>query len=313
MELAGYKNLTLRRNRNIGRILRRPWLYILMIPGIIHIIIFEYIPVWGLALAFKDYNPVLGFFNSPWVGLKHFYRFFSLSSFYILLRNTLVFFALSLMFYFPIPIILALMLNELKNIYFKRTIQTIVYLPHFLSWVVIMSITYVFFTPAGGVIPNLLDSIGMGKVNILMNPKYFRAMIVGQQIWKEAGWGTIIFLAAITGIPIELYESAIIDGATRWQQARYITIPSISSLIVIILILRLGNILNVGHTQLILMITPPTRDVGEVFDTYIYRNGIQMGLFSYTTAVGLFKMAIGAVMVALSHSLAKKVRGEGLF
>jgi len=284
-----------------------------MIPGIIHIIIFEYIPVWGLALAFKDYNPYLGFFGSPWVGLKHFYRFFSISSFYLLLRNSLVFFAYSLIFYFPIPIILALLLNELRNIYFKRTIQTIIYIPHFLSWVVIMSITYVFLTPAGGIIPSFFESIGAGKINILMNPKYFRGLIVGQQIWKEAGWGTIIFLAAITGISVELYESAIIDGATRWQQARYITIPSVSRLIVIVLILRLGSILSVGHTQLILMMTPPTRNVGDVFDTYIYRNGIQQGLFSYTTAVGLFKMVVGATMVGLSHSLAKKVRGEGLF
>jgi putative aldouronate transport system permease protein len=297
----------------LGRILRRPWLYILLIPGVLQYIIFQYMPIFWKILAFKDYNPYAGFIRSPWVGFEHFRTFFSIDAFGMLMRNTLIFFALSTILFFPLPIVLSLMLNEIKNVYFKRTIQTFVYLPHFVSWIVIYGMTYMLLTPEGGLIPNILSHFGKENVNILMDPVYFRPLIILQQIWKECGWGTIIFLAALAGVPVELYESAIIDGANRWNQMIHITIPSIKTTIVTLLILRMGGILDTGFTQIFLMITPMTRNVGEVFDTYIYQNGIVNGSYSFTTAVEFFKAIVGLIFIQTANYLSKKVGEEGIY
>lgn len=219
----------------------------------------------------------------------------------------------NLLFYFPIPIILALMLNEIRKVKFKRIIQTMIYVPHFMSWVVVVGITYVMFTTEGGIVNGLIESMGGEKVNFLLSEHTFRPMYIGQIIWKEAGWGTIIFLAALTGVDIQLYEASYIDGANRWHQLVYITLPSIQSTIVTMLILRMGNFLDTGFEHIFLMLNSMNRNVGEVFDTYVYQVGVLQGNFSYSTAVGLFKSVIGLILVAMSNWIAKKAGEEGIY
>lgn len=288
------------------------WLYIMLIPGVLHYIIFKYLPMWGILIAFKDYNAYTGFFNSPWVGFKHFTDFFSNPDFGRLLSNTLLISFYNLVFGFPAPVIMALMLNEVRKEWYKRTIQTLVYIPHFISWVIIASLTYTLFN-SQGVINKYLLQMGKETVTFLTSEKTFRTMIIGQTIWKETGFGTIIYLAALSGIDPQLYEAAIIDGANRLKQLWYITLPSIKSTIVTLLILRLGHILDNGFDQIFLMSNSMNRKVSEVFDVYVYTIGITRGAFSYSTAVGLFKGIIGIILIYSSNWLAKKVGESGLF
>jgi putative aldouronate transport system permease protein len=269
--------------------------------------------MWGLLLAFKDYNPFQGFWKSPWVGLEHFQVFFSKNDFWILFRNTIMISLLNLVFFFPLPIALSILLNEVRKEGFKRVIQSIVYLPHFMSWVVVASFTVLFFSVDIGMINKALVTLGFEPVAILTNPRYFWAMLTAQSIWKEVGWGTIIFLAAIAGIDQQLYEAAIVDGAGRWKQIWHITLPSISGTIVILLILRLGNMLDVGFEQILLMLNSLVLPVGDVFDTYTYKQGILSGQFSYSTAVGLFKSLIGLMLVFGADRLAKRLGHDGLY
>jgi putative aldouronate transport system permease protein len=212
-----------------------------------------------------------------------------------------------------LPIVLALLLNEVKNSAFKRTVQTTVYVPHFISWVVVASITYVLLTTEGGVINEILFRLTGNKIAFLTDPKWFRPLIVMQTIWKETGWGTIIFLAALSGVDPTLYEAATVDGATRWQQTWYITLPAISSTIVIMLILRLGSILDTGFEQIFLMMNSLNREVADVFDTYVYVMGITQGAFSYSTAVGLFKSVVGLILIEAANYFARKVGETSLF
>ena len=266
------------------------WLYILMIPGLLHYIVFKYAPMWGLVIAFQDYNPFLGLFKSPWVGLKHFQMFFSNSMFSTLFKNTLWISFLNIIFSFPAPIILALMMNELRFQRYKRVVQTCVYIPHFLSWVIVASLTYTLFSPTG-VVNRILESIGIERVQFLTSQDLFRPMIVGQTIWKGAGWGTIIYLAAIAGVDMQLYEAAIVDGAGRFRQLWHVTLPALRSTVVLMLILRLGDVL----------------------DTYVYTVGITQGSYSYSTAVGLFKSVIGIILIFGSSALAKRAGESGIF
>lgn len=289
------------------------WLYIMMIPGILYYLVFKYGPMLGLVMAFQDFNAFLGFFHSPWVGLKHFQRFFSEPTFWTLFKNTLILGFLNIVVYFPIPVILALLLNEIRRASYKRVTQTLIYIPHFISWVVICSITYTLFTVDGGVINGIIGLLGGEKVNFLTSQSHFRSMIMGQIIWKESGWGTIIFLAALTSIDPELYNAADVDGASRFRKLWHITLPGIRSTIVTMLILRLGNFLNTGFEQLLLMINSLNRSVGEVFDTYVYTTGILGGQFSYTAAVGLFKSLVALVLVMSANTVAKRLGEEGIF
>nr|WP_317890134.1 sugar ABC transporter permease [Paenibacillus sabuli] len=285
----------------------------MLIPGVLYFVIFKYLPMWGVLLAFKDYQPFIGFAGSPWVGFKHFERFFTDPSFGLLFRNTFIIAAMNLAFFFPVPIVVALMLNEMRLALFKRIAQTFIYVPHFFSWVVIAGITYIMLTTEGGIVNEAIAGAGGDKVNFLMSESWFRPLIVLQMIWKEAGWGTIIFLAALSGVDPSLYEAARIDGANRWRQMMHVTLPAIRSTIVILLILRLGNFLDLGFEQIYLMLNAMNRDVGEIFDTYIYTNGIQRGLFSYTTAVGLFNAAIGLLLIVAANKIAKRFGEEGVF
>ncbi|MWV42764.1 ABC transporter permease subunit [Paenibacillus sp. HJL G12] len=297
-----------------GVALRRDkYLYLLAAPGLLYFLIFKYVPLWGLLIAFKNYSVFLGFQASEWVGLQYFADFFSNPDFGLLFRNTMAISFLNILFFFPLPIILALLLNEARNMAFKRFVQTVVYLPHFLSWVIIVGICFLIFSQGTGIVNNLISDAGGKPIPFLTEPNYFWAMLTAQSIWKEAGWGTIIFLAALAGINPDLYEAARVDGASRWKQTIHVTLPGIRSTIIILLILRLGQVMDVGFEQIYLMMSAPVSHVADVFDTYVYRLGIQNGRFGYATAVGIFKSVVGLVLVVLANRLAKKFGEEGLY
>jgi putative aldouronate transport system permease protein len=283
------------------------------IPGIAYFIIFKYVPMGGLIIAFQDYSPFRGIGGSPWVGFDHFIRFFSESTFVMLLVNTVSVSLLLLVFSFPVPIILALLLNELRSKLFQRSIQTIIYLPHFMSWVIVVSLFYVLLTTDGGSINALLKSWGMDAVPFLTDPNWLRPLYTMQEIWKTAGWGTIIYLAAMTGVDMELYEAAELDGAGRWLQTWHFTLPAIRPTIIVMFILAIGDFLELGFEHMFLMLNSLNRDLGEIFDTYVYTAGIQNGQLSYATAVGLFKGLVGLILVIAANRLAKKLGEEGVY
>jgi putative aldouronate transport system permease protein len=290
------------------------WLYAFMLPGVLYFIVFRYVPLWGLIMAFKNYQPHLGLMGSKWVGLEHFERFFGMPEFWQLFRNTLLLGLYNTVIFFPITIVLALLLNEVRSEVYKRFIQTLVYIPHFLSWVVIAGISYVLLTTEGGLINELIKTItGGAPIEFLTDSEWFRPLIVLQMIWKDAGWGTIIFLAALAGVNTQLYEAARMDGANRFRQLWHVTLPSIRSVIVILFILRLGSFLDLGFEQIFLMLNAVNREVGEVFDTYVYRVGLLQGQFSYSTAVGLFKSVVGFILVIIANKLAKMFGEEGIY
>ncbi|NHN34261.1 sugar ABC transporter permease [Paenibacillus sp. S3N08] len=297
----------------IQDIKRDRWLYLLLIPGILYFLLFKYVPMWGLVMAFQDYKPHLGFIDSPWVGMKHFARFFTEPQFWNLFRNTLLLAVYNLVFFFPLPIILALMLNEVRKEMFKRFVQTFLYLPHFVSWVVAVGIFYVLLTTEGGIVNEIIAKMGMERVPFLLSEDWFRTMILSQSIWKEAGWGMIIFLAALSGVDVQQYEAARMDGAGRWRQLWHITLPAIRSTIVILFILRLGSFLDTGFEHIFLMLNSMNREVGEVFDTYVYVKGLTQAQYSYSAAVGLFKSLVGLVLVLGANWLAKKTGEEGVY
>jgi putative aldouronate transport system permease protein len=292
---------------------RDKYLYLLAIPGILYFLTFRYLPMWGVSVAFQEFSPYQGFWGSPWVGFEHFKRFFSHPDFFILFRNTMAINLMNLIFFFPFPILLSILLNELRSDIVKKTFQTIVYLPHFLSWVIIVGITFLLFSSSEGVINKILEAAGLGRIDFLTNPNLFWPLLTLQNIWKDAGWGTIIFLAAIAGIDPQLYEAAKMDGANRLRQIWHITLPSIRNVIVILLILRIGHMMDVGFEQVFLMANGAISNVADVFDTYVYRVGIQQGQFSYSTAIGLFKSVTGLILVVIANTFAKKLGEEGVY
>ncbi|WP_407873007.1 ABC transporter permease [Paenibacillus sp. P36] len=292
---------------------RDRWLYMMLLPGIAYFILFKYLPMWGILIAFKNYQPFLGFSGSEWVGFKHFQRFFTDPVFLTLFKNTLILSIYNLVFFFPMPILVALLLNEVRAELYKKFVQTVIYIPHFVSWVVVVGLAYVFFTTEGGVVNELLKASGGRELNLLTSEGWFRTVITSEVIWKETGWGTIIFLAALAGVDQQMYEAAHIDGANRLQQLWHITLPAIRGVIVTLFILRLGSFLDTGFEQIFLMLNATNREVGEVFDTYVYTIGITKGQFSYSTAIGLFKSLVGLVLVLGANYLAKKSGEEGVY
>ncbi len=288
-------------------------LYLMILPGFMYFVVFKYFPMGGLVIAFQDYQPYQGILGSPWVGFKHFTRLFTEPTFFMLLRNTLVLFALNIVFFFPLPILLALMLNEVRHKFFKGAIQTIIYIPHFMSWVIIVSITYVFMTVDGGVLNELLASVGLPKISFLTSPEWLRTVYIGQIIWKELGWSTIIYLAAITVVDTQLYEAAEMDGAGRLRKTWHVTLPAIRPVIITLLILKIGSTLDLGFEHMYLLLNSLNREVAEIFDTYIYTAGLKNGQLSYSTTVGLFKGLVGLVLVMLSNRLAKKMGEDGVY
>jgi putative aldouronate transport system permease protein len=295
------------------RLKRHRWFYIMLLPGLLYFLIYKYVPMWGVLIAFQDYQPFHGFFGSQWVGFKHFETFFSEETFWMLFRNTFILAIYNILLFFPMPIVIALMLNEVRKEVFKRLIQTLIYIPHFVSWVVVVGISFLFFSSESGIVNSMLNTLGKEPVNFLLSRDWFRTIITSQVIWKDTGWGTIIFLAALAGIDPQLYDAARIDGAGRWRQMRHITLPAIRSTIVILLILRIGHFLDSGFEQIFLMLNPMNREVGEVFDTYVYSTGITQGKFSYSTAVGMFKSLVGLVLVVIANRLAKRFGEEGIY
>ena len=297
------------------------WLYILMIPGILYMLIFNYTPMAGLVMAFEDFSPYNGdtaiqaLFGSPFAGLKYFEKLFTGPDFWRLLRNTLAISLANLIFAFPAPIILALLLNELRCKWFKRFSQTLVYIPHFVSIVIVAALTYQLFSTTDGVAYHMLVQV-FGKQNapdIMSDPKLFSTMIVGQNLWKETGYGTIIYLAVLSSVDTQLYEAAKIDGAGRWQLMWHVTLPAIRGTIILMLIMKVGSLLNTGYEQIFLMQNAMNRSVSDVFDTYIYTKGIVNGQYSLATAAGLFKSIVSMVMVVGANKIAKLFGESGLY
>jgi putative aldouronate transport system permease protein len=288
-------------------------MYLMILPGFLFFIIFKYIPMGGLIIAFQEFDPFLGFLDSPWVGLDNFNRLFTDPDFWTLLFNTLILSGLNLFLFFPAPILIAILLNEVRRAWFRKSVQTIIYLPHFLSWVVVVSITVLLFATQDGGINKLLAGMGYDRIELMTSPDYFRTLFVSQNIWKESGWNAIIFLAALAAVDPTLYEAAVMDGANRWRQVLHITIPALMSTIVLLFILRLGQVMELGFEHILLLQNPVNLSVADVFDTYVYRSGVLQGNFSYTTTVGIFKSVIGLILIAMANRLAKAFGQEGVY
>jgi putative aldouronate transport system permease protein len=294
--------------------LRERFIYLLMLPGVLYYIIYRYVPMAGLIIAFQDFNPFNeSIWTNEWVGFKYFIRIFEDAEVIKVIWNTLQISFLQIFMAFPISIILALMLNEVRNEAYKRIIQSMVYLPHFLSWVVVAGIFIVFLRGEGLINKFLVDYLGVSAIPFLTDPALFKPVIILQVIWKESGWSTIIFLAALAGVNPSLYEAAVIDGANRWRLLWHVTLPAIRSVIIILFILRLGNVMDTGFEQIFLMLNPFTMETGNVLDTYVYYKGIQQGDVSFATAVGMFKGLVGLVLVMIANRIAKKFGEDGLY
>lgn len=287
-------------------------LYIMIIPVLAYFIIFKYLPMYGASIAFKDFSPAKGIMGSEWVGLKHFLRFFNSVYFWRVLKNTLIISGITILWGFPAPIIFALLLNEVKNKAFKSSVQTLTYLPHFISLVVIIGLVKE-FAITDGLINDFIVFFGGERSPLLQNPEKFRLIYVTSEIWQTIGWNSIIYLAALSGIDEQLYEAAKVDGANRWKQTIHITLPSISPTIIILLILRIGKVLSVGFEKIILMYNPATYSVADVISTYVYRTGLLEMNFSYSTAVGLFNSVLNFGFLIMANKLSKKYSETSLW
>ena len=295
-----------------ARILRYREIYLIMLPGLIFFLIFRITPLFGRVMAFMDYSIVRGFEGSPWVGFKHFERFFTSPDFWVLTRNTFLISGLRLLFGFPVPIIFSLFLNDYRSQTTKRILQSTIYLPHFVSWPVVASLTILLLAPDTGPLNIVIERITGESIFFLIEEQYFRPLLVAQGIWKEAGWGTVIYLAALANVDPGLYESAMIDGANRVQRTVHITLPALFSTAIILFILQLGRMVNENFQQIFLMLTPLTYDVGDVYETFVYRMGLQDGRFSLSTAVGTFKAVVAFIMIMASDFVIKKTGARGV-
>ena len=287
-------------------------LYLMLIPVILYYLVFCYYPMYGAQIAFRDYSPKLGSFHSPWAGLKHFKSFFNSVYFSRLIKNTLGINLLNLIFGFPAPIILALMLNEVRCSKFKKTVQTISYLPHFISTVVIGGLILQ-FTATDGFITNLMTLFGYPKQNLMFNPALFKPIYVISEIWQGIGWGSIIYIASISGISAELYEAARIDGAGRWKQTLYVTIPGIMPTVITMLIMRIGSMMSLGFEKIFLIYNPSIYETADVISTFVYRKGLIDQSYSFSTAVGLFNSVINLVLLAAANKVCKILTDHSLW
>lgn len=291
---------------------KNKYVYLMALPMIVYYLLFHYGPMYGILMAFKDFNPRLGVWKSPWVGLKHFRAFFSSIYFKRTFVNTLLLSVYSLAWGFPAAIILSLLLNEVKNEKFKRTVQTVTYLPHFISLIVICGLI-IDFTTTDGLINAILVHFGVQPTNWLTRPEWFRTIYISSGIWQSVGWDAIIFLAALSGIDPNLYEAAKIDGAGRWKQMVHITLPGIAPTIVILLILNIGGLMSVGAQKIINLYNPLTWETSDVISSYVYRKGLQDAQYSFSTAVGLFESVIGFGLLVFANWLSRRVTNESLW
>ncbi|GIP37242.1 protein lplB [Paenibacillus sp. J31TS4] len=288
-------------------------LYLMSLPGIVFFLVFKYIPLAGSVIAFQNYNIFSGIAGSEWVGLEHFRTMFAHYDFLRILNNTLLIGLYDVVFAFPAPIVLALLLNEVRKVVYKRLLQTVVYMPHFLSWVIVSGIAIGIFSPSTGAVNHLLGWFGIEPIYFLGEESYIRSILIGSGIWRDSGYGTIIYLAAIAGINPELYEAAEVDGANRWRQTLAITLPALLPTITILFLLHIGRFLDFGFERVLVFLNPLNVAKGEILDTYIYQQGLLQQQYSYTTAMGLFKSVIGLVLVLIGNFLSKKTTGSGLY
>ena len=280
---------------------------VMFAPGLLLMLVFDYGPMYGLVLAFKDYNLSAGVWDSPWVGFEHFHRLFTDDAALRVLRNTIIISVLKLLAGIPAPIILALLISEVRAGFFKRTVQSISYLPHFLSWVILSSMIYQLLSPSSGIVNSVLRLLGFDPIYFLVEESWFRPILVFSSVWKEVGWGTIIYLAALASVSHDLHEAAVLDGASRFQRIRDINFPTIIPVIGIVSLLNLGGVLSAGFDQVFNLYNPQVYGVGDIIDTYVYRVGL-VGLdYSFATAVGLFKGVVGFTLIMIFNAYARKI------
>ncbi len=313
MSKKSYVSNNLSFSEKLKRDIKKYWpYYIMVVPGIVYLIVFKYIPMMGSIIAFQDYNVIGGIFNSEWVWLKHFRKLIEYPDFGRVFSNTVILGFYKTILIFPIPVILALMLNEVSNLRVKKSIQTAVYIPHFLSWVIVGGLVFNFFG-IGGIYNNIRAVFDLEPILLMQKEAAFRPIYILSAIWKEAGWGTVVYMAAISGIDQSFYESASIDGASRFDKIRFITFPLLIPTILILFLLGIGSFMELGFDHVYNLLTPMTYSVGDVFDTYVYRVGIQQAQYSYTTAIGLFQSVIGLILVVTFNKISNKVSEGGLW
>jgi len=288
------------------------WVYLMLLPVIIYFIVFKYVPMYGIVLAFKDYNVFKGIMESPWVGFKIFQKIFANKNFWNSIRNTFSLNLLTLAVSFPLTIIVSLMINEVMHTRLKKIVQSILYLPHFISWVVVASIVVNLFSQNGGTINLMLNHLGINSIPFLSDKHWWIFTYVVSNVWKEIGWGTIIYLAALTGVDETLYEASYLDGATKFQRLIYITLPSIKSVIVVMLILQISKMMTIGLDAPLLLGNKKVMDVSEVISTYTYRIGIEQAKYSESTAIGLFQSVVNIVILFAADKFAKAIGEEGI-
>ncbi|MFK7692222.1 ABC transporter permease [Paenibacillus sp. HJGM_3] len=292
---------------------KHKYLYFMIFPVVVFYALFHYVPMYGAIIAFKDYRVAEGFLGSPWVGFQHFTTFFESYYFWRLLKNTLLLNLYSLVFAFPAPILFALLINEIGGRFFKKAVQTITYLPHFISLVVICGMINQ-FVAREGVIMDMLVWLGMDRTSLLAHPEFFRTIYIASDIWQSVGWGSIIYLAAITGINPELYEASRVDGAGKWRQTLNITLPGIAPIIIILFILKIGHMLDVGFEKIILLYNPNTYETADVISTFVYRKGLGNSFeFSYATAVGLFQSALNFLLLLIANKISRRLGESSLW
>lgn len=312
------KQMSERKQISKGKtLLRTFWkyraLYLISLPGIVYFIIFKYVPLLGSVIAFQDYNIFDGFTGSEWVGLEHFTRMFAHYDFLNILKNTVLIGVYDLLLGFPAPIILALLLNELRLVVYKRVLQTVVYMPHFLSWVIVSGIAIGILSPSTGAVNHFITWLGFEPIYFLGEESWIRTVLISSGIWRDSGYGTIIYLAALAGINPDLYEASEVDGANRWRQTISITLPSLLPTIMILFLLHIGKFLDFGFERVYVFLNPLNKENGEILDTYIYSQGLLAQQFSYTTAIGLFKAVVGVIFIVTGNVLSKKTTGESLY
>lgn len=288
-------------------------LYVLILPAIIYFIVFNYMPLYGIQIAFKDFKAVFGISGSKWVGFKHFENFFHAYYFKRLLANTLLLNVYNLLWSFPVPIILAILLNQIKGPKIKRFIQTSIYVPYFISTVVLAGMLYIFLSPTSGIFNILRQALGMKAVDFMSDAKAFRTIYIVSGIWQSAGWGTILYIASLSGVDPSLYEAAEIDGASIWQKIRYIDMPSIVPVIVMVFILDCGKLLSSNTDKALVMQTAGNIPTSDIIGVYVYNVGLGSGQFSYTTAIGLFINIINFIIIITANQISKNISDVGLF
>ena len=292
---------------------RQRWMYFLMLPTLIYFAVFKYGPLWNAQIAFKDFKPLLGVMGSPWVGFKHFETFVNSFYFSELMTNTIYFSLAKLALGLPLAVICAIALHETILVRYRTFVQTVIYLPHFLSWVIMFGVLLVILSPGNGLINQIIERFGGDPIPFMTSPDYFRWVVILSDIWKETGWSTILYLAALLAISPDLYEAAAVDGASPFQRIWYISIPGIVPVIVLVTLLRMGHILEAGFNQIFVLYSVPVYSVGDIIDTWVYRQGVLQFQFSLATAVGFFKGVIGLVLILISNRVAKRVAQQSLF